>query len=143
MQIFECVHAVAGVDVELLQAGPAPALRNLIGTSFHLGGQRFMSAAHVLREVERYPLRAITYFVGPEIRFAPVSEIEYAEHLDIGVFRALKYPTRRHRGGHFAEKRFSRASSLAGFRTRLTRRTRASRCGPFAATSLPRIGTFR
>ena len=88
MQIFECVHAVAGVDVELLEAGPAPALRNLIGTSFHLGVQRFMSAAHVLREVERYPLRAITYFVGPEIRFAPVSEIEYAEHLDIGVFRA-------------------------------------------------------
>ncbi len=88
MQIFECVHTVAGVDVELLEAGPAPALRNLIGTSFHLGVQRFMSAAHVLREVERYPLRAITYFVGPEIRFAPVSEIEYAEHLDIGVFRA-------------------------------------------------------
>lgn len=88
MYIFEFLHAVAGADVELREAGPEAVLKNVIGTAFHLGGQRFMSAAHVLREAEKYPTRAITYYVGREIRFAAVSEIEYARHIDIAVFRA-------------------------------------------------------
>ena len=87
VEIFECVHAIGGIGADE-RAGGSPALKNVIGTAFHLGGQRFMSAAHVLRELETYPIRRVGYADAGRMHFVTVDEIEYADHVDVGVFHA-------------------------------------------------------